>query len=450
MVIKNKEYEIYINKLGDKGEGIGTVNNFPIFVENVLLEEVVVVKILKIKKTHAYGKLISIQKESKERVIPKCKTYSYCGGCTTQHMSYTEQLKFKTNKVISELKRSTDISNTEIRTTIGMDNPLYYRNKGQFPIKNINNEPCIGFYRARSHDLIPIEECIIQHESHKEILSTIKDYINTKNITSYDEVTNKGLLRHILIRVALSTNEIMICFVINGDTLPHKEYLISNLSTIKNIKSILLNINKNKANTILGNKIKVLKGGNFITDIINNIKYKISINSFYQINPVQTKVLYDTVIKFGKFEKSDLVIDAYCGIGTISLYIAEHVKKVIGIEIIDTAIQDANENSKLNNIKNTEFLTGASEEIIPKIISQGFDANTIILNPPRKGCDMKLIDTIIKNKLSKIIYVSCNPTTLARDVKILCNNGYKLLKVQPVDCFPMTWHVETIVLLQRR
>ena len=307
----------------------------------------------------------------------------------------------------------------------------------------------IGFFAKRSHDIINLESCNISREINDKIISIFRRFINQniKKFPPYDEINHTGLIRHIFTRVGFHTGEIMVCIVINGDNLPDCKELINELSKINGMTSIMLNINKNKTNVILGEKNKNLWGKDYITDCIGDKKFIISVNSFYQINPVQTKKLYEKALEFADINIENICIDAYCGIGTISILFAPYVKKIYGVEIVPQAVNDAIENAKLNNIKNSEFITGKSEEIIPELINGGVNIDLLIVDPPRKGCALKLIDGIIKSKIKRLIYISCDPATLSRDLKFLCENAYELKKVQPVDMFPHTMHVETVVLL---
>ena len=450
IIKKNEVYKTEIIDLTSDGQGIGKIDSFMIFIEGVIPGDIVETKIIKTNKTYGYGKLLKIIIPSINRIPPKCKVFDKCGGCSLQYMDYNAQLKHKKKIVTDCLERIggfKDINNI-IAETLGMDNPYNYRNKAQFPVKKntLRNSVDIGFFSKRSHDIINLNTCNISHEINDKIINIFRDFIN-KNISKfppYDEINHTGLIRHIFTRVGFYTGEIMVCIVINSGNFPDCKELIAELLKIKGMTSIMLNINKNKTNVILGDKNKILWGQDYITDYICDKKFKISVNSFYQINPIQTEKLYRKAIEFAEVDKDDICIDAYCGIGTISIIISEYVKKVYGIEIISQAVNDAVENAKINNIKNAEFITGKSEEIIPELINSGVKIDLIIVDPPRKGCDIKLIDSIIKSKIKKVIYISCDPATLARDLKLLTQNAYKLRKVQPVDMFPHTMHVECI------
>ena len=455
IIRKNEIYKTEIIDLSSDGQGIGKVDNFTVFIEKTIPGDIVEIKILKTNKTYGYGKLIKIITSSVNRTTAKCEVFDKCGGCSLQYMDYETQLKHKKKIVADCLERIGGFKNINniIDQTIGMDNPYNYRNKAQFPVKEnpLHNSIDIGFFSKRSHDIINLESCNISHQINDKIINIFKNFIN-KNIEkfpSYDEITHTGLIRHVFTRVGFFTGEIMVCIIINGDYFPNCKELIAELSKINGMTSIMININKNKTNVIFGDKNINLWGQEYITDYINDKKFIISVNSFYQINPVQTQKLYNKVIEFAEVNENDICIDAYCGIGTISVIIAPYIKKVYGIEIIPQAVNDAIENAKINDIKNVEFITGKSEEIIPDLIKSGEKIDLLIVDPPRKGCDIKLIDCIINSKIKKLIYISCDPATLSRDLKLLTQEAYELKKVQPVDMFPHTMHVETVALLIR-
>ncbi|MCL1858388.1 MAG: 23S rRNA (uracil(1939)-C(5))-methyltransferase RlmD [Oscillospiraceae bacterium] len=467
MIIKKNEiYKIKIIDLSSDGQGIGKIENFIVFTEKTIPGDFVEIKILKTNKTYGYGKLIKIISQSSDRIKSKCDIADKCGGCSLQYMNYNAQLNHKKKIVANCLERIGKFKNINniITKIIGMDNPYNYRNKAQFPVKEkalqIHKNPVcsvdnpvdsvdIGFFSKRSHDIINLDNCNISNEINIAIINIFKIFINQNinDFSPYNEINHTGLIRHIFTRIGFYTGEIMVCIVINGDNFFECKELIDKLSQIKGMTSIMLNINKNKTNVILGDKNKILWGKDYITDYLCGKKFKISVNSFYQINPIQTEKLYNKIIEFANIDKTAICIDAYCGIGTISIILSPYIKKVYSIEIINQAVNDAKENAKLNNIKNAEFITGKSEEIIPELINNGENIDLLIVDPPRKGCDIKLIESIIKSKIKKLIYISCDPATLARDLNLLCETTYELKKVQPIDMFPHTMHVETVVLL---
>ena len=449
-VEKNKDYFMEITDIGNEGEGIGKIDGFTVFVKDALPSEKIKVRITKVNKSFAFGRLMEIIEPSKHRVEPKCPVYKRCGGCSLQHLSYDEQLKFKTKKVKDVLERIGGFENADVNDAIGMENPFHYRNKAQFPVREGKNGVEIGFYAPRSHNVIDIESCLIQHPLNDKIIRLIREFIREENVSVYNETTGKGLIRHIVTRIGYVTKEVLICIVINGKSIPKKERLIKKLSEVEGLKGIVLNINTKNTNVILSRETKVLWGQGFITDYIGDVKFEISINSFYQVNPVQTKVLYSKALELAGLTGNENVFDIYCGIGTISLFLAKKAKKVIGVEIVEQAIEDAKRNAKINGITNAEFIAGSAEEVIPKLYAEGITADVVVVDPPRKGCDEAVLDTIIKMQPKRVVYVSCDPSTFARDLKVLCSNGYAKGTAQPVDQFCHSGHVETVVGLHRK
>lgn len=455
MVEKNKEYILDIISQGYEGEGIAKIDSYPIFIENALEGEKVKVKIVKVKKNYAYGKIIDIIESSNEREEPKCAHYKRCGGCSIQHMNYKKQLDFKWNRVKDCISKIGGLSEKLVNYPMGMnDNPYRYRNKVQLPIGKVNGKIVVGFYAPRSHDIIDLESCLIQDEIADKVCYLTKQWIKKYNIepaTVDGEFNPNGLLRHIMIRRGFKTNEVMVVLVATKKEIPYleefKEVIKSN---IEGIKSIILNINSKNTNVILGQECINIYGENTIQDYIGDFKFNISPLSFFQVNPIQTEVLYNKALEYAGLTGKETVFDAYCGTGTITLFLSQKAKKVYGVEIIEPAIINAKLNAEINNVDNTEFFVGKSEEIIPNLINEGIKADVIVVDPPRKGCDVKLLEAIGKTRPEKVVYVSCDPSTLARDLKILDTMGYKTEVVQPVDMFPQTSHVETVVLLQRK
>ncbi len=445
---KNDFLEVEILDIGINGEGIAKIDNFPIFINGAITGEFVKIKILKVNKNFAYGKLIEIIKKSEKRIEPICEHFGACGGCSLLHIDYDYQLDIKTNFIKSNLKKIANLD-FNVERAMGMKNPLAYRNKASFPISYQDNLK-IGFYKPRSHNIVNIENCIIQSPINEPIIAKLRKFIEINNISVYDEKTGKGILRHIITRVGNKTGEVMVCLVINAKSFAYENELVLALKDIENIATIVLNFNTKNTNVILGDKTKTIYGKGYITDYIKDLKFNISPLSFYQINQVQTEILYKTALDYCQLSKDEIVFDAYCGIGTISLFLAKECKMVYGIEIIEDAIENAKQNAKENKIENAKFLVGKSEEVIPNLIfKEGIVPDTIVVDPPRKGCDKALLDAIGKTEVKKLVYVSCDNSTLARDIAYLKQYGFRLEKLQPVDMFCMTCHIECVAQLKR-
>lgn len=451
MVEKNNEYILDIISVGYEGEGIAKIDGYPIFIEGAILGEKVKALIVKVKKNYAYGKLLEVIEESKERVEPKCEVYKRCGGCTVQHMSYKKQLDYKFERVKDCISKIGGLNSDLVKYPIGMENPERYRNKVQLPVGMVNGELSIGFYAPRSHNIINLDTCLIQDKTADKVASITRRWMTKYNISpsSIDGVfNNNGLIRHIMIRKGFTTNEVMVVLVSTKKNIPNINEFIEDIKeNIEGIKSIILNINKENTNVILGQECITLWGEDTIIDYIDDFKFNISPLSFFQVNPVQTEKLYSKALEYAGLTGEETVFDAYCGTGTITLFLSQKAKKVYGVEIIEPAIINARENARINNIDNAEFFVGKSEEVIPELIEKGIVPEVIVVDPPRKGCDIKLLDAIGKAKPRRVVYVSCDPSTLARDLKILEEKGYKTEKVQPVDMFPHTSHVESIILM---
>jgi 23S rRNA (uracil1939-C5)-methyltransferase len=446
---KNDQVEIIIEDIGSEGEGIGKYEGYTLFVKDTVMGDKALVQVMKTGKTYGYARLIKLLKPSDLRVEPRCPIAARCGGCQLQHVDYKKQLEYKENKVKSCLQRIGGFTEIPMEPISGMEEPYYYRNKSQFPVgKNKDGSIAIGFYAGRTHSIIDTRTCFIGAKVNKDILAFMREFIEKYRIEPYSEETHAGLLRHILTRVGFSTGEIMVCLVINGTKLPHQEELIQGLLKIEGMKSICLNVNKEKTNVILGDRIIPLWGEPYITDKIGDVKYQISPLSFYQVNPVQTKKLYDIALDYADLNGNEVVWDLYCGIGTISLFLARKAKMVYGVEIIPQAIEDAKTNAKLNHIDNAEFFVGAAEEVLPRLYrEENIKADVIVVDPPRKGCDQSLLDTILAMAPKRVVYVSCDPATLARDLKYLCERNYQLSKVKAVDQFSHSVHVESVALI---
>ena len=451
MLKKNEVYRVEITDQDNLGQGIGKVDGFPLFVRHAVKGDVVDAAVTKVKKSFGFARIAEIISPSKNRKEADCDTYKRCGGCQLQLVKYDAQLEIKQNQVAECLKRIGKCTDIDIENIIPSDNIYRYRNKAQYPIgKDKDGKAVSGFFAERTHDIIPCSDCLLTPEEFSDITADILCWIDDNNISVYDEKTGKGLIRHLFIRKAFSTGDIAVCLVINGNSLPNTEGLKKMIGKYPEIRSFTVSINKNRNNVIMGNELKTIYGSEYIEDSIGDVKYRISPLSFYQINPAQTKKLYDKVIEFAEFTGNETVLDLYCGIGTISLYMARKTKSVTGIEIVPQAIEDANENKALNNIENAEFYTGKAEEVLPELYAKGLKkADVVVVDPPRKGCDETALSTICDIAPNKLIYVSCNPATLARDVKYLEENGFHVEKVQPVDMFPNTVHVETVVLMSK-
>ena len=403
---------------------------------------------IKVKKNYGYARVEKVLTPSRDRVAPKCPVARQCGGCSIQHLSYEKQLDYKQKKVLIV----TILIIFFIVPILGMEEPWYYRNKAQFPVGLGKDGAVItGFYAGRTHAIIDNTHCYIQAQVNEKILEIVKQFLEENQIPPYQEERHTGLVRHVLTRVGFVTGEIMVCLILNGKKLKNADKLIEKLVEIEGMTSISINVNTEKTNKILGKEVITLWGTDTITDYIGDVKYQISPLSFYQVNPVQTKVLYGKALEYADLKGEETVWDLYCGIGTISLFLAQKAKKVYGVEIIPEAIEDARKNAKLNGMENVEFFVGKAEDVLPEQYEKNkVYADVIVVDPPRKGCDETLLNTMITMAPKRIVYVSCDPATLARDLKILCENGYELKKVQVVDQFPHTAHVETVALLEKK
>ncbi|MGC5776363.1 23S rRNA (uracil(1939)-C(5))-methyltransferase RlmD [Paenibacillus pabuli] len=489
-VSKNEETVIDIIGMNHDGEGVGRANGYTLFVQGALPGETVRVRVMKTKKQYGYAKLLEIVKASPDRVSAPCPIYDQCGGCQIQHMSYAGQLAWKRQLVVDNLQRigklnvmvedadqTTEQTSTEeqmngsnrirlrmegvmieddteqairVLPTMGMEEPWRYRNKAQVPIGVTEGGLVGGFYAKGSHRIIDMETCLIQHEHNDEVVAKVKELGNHFGISAYNEETGRGLLRHVVVKKAFRTGEMMLVLVTNGRDIPYKDEWIGSIrEAIPHVASICQNVNKKQTNVIFGDETRVLWGRDVIYDYIGDVQFAISARSFYQVNPVQTEVLYGKTVEYAGLSGKETVIDAYCGIGTISLFLAQHADQVYGVEIVPEAIEDARSNAMLNEMKNVKFEVGASEDVIPRWKEQGIEADVIVVDPPRKGCDPRLLDTILEMKPERVVYVSCNPSTLARDLRVLEDGGYRTVEVTPVDMFPHTVHVESVAMLVR-
>ena len=468
MMQKNEVVKVKIEDIGVGGEGIGKVDGYTLFIKDAIIGDVVEAKVMKAKKNYGYARLMKVLTPSKDRVEEAvCPMARKCGGCQIQEMKYPAQLAFKESKVRGNLERIGEVPGELLdqimHPVVGMDGegmqPFRYRNKAQFPIgTDKDGRVTAGFYAGRTHSIIGNTDCVLGVEVNEEILNCILDFMEEFEIPAYDEVKHKGLVRHVLLRYGFKTDEIMVCLVINGKTIPHCHDLVGRLRQIPGMTSITLCTNTAKTNVIMGDTIRLLWGQEFITDYIGEIKYQISPLSFYQVNPVQTEKLYGLALDYAGLTGNETVWDLYCGIGTISLFLAKKAKQVYGVEIVPQAIDDAKNNAKINDITNAEFYVGKAEEVLPEYYKEyekthngeTAHADVIVVDPPRKGCEESLLQTIVDMQPEKVVYVSCDSATLARDVKFLRANGYELKDVTPVDQFPHTVHVETVVLLSQQ
>ena len=449
---KNDLVTLEIEDCGIDGEGIGKADGFTVFVKDAVIGDTVTAKIIKAKKNYGYGRLMEVLKPSPYRVEPKCEFARQCGGCQLQALSYDQQLVFKTNKVKGHLERIGGFTDIPMEPIIGMDELFHYRNKAQFPVgRNKEGKIVTGFYAGRTHNIIENRDCALGVAENKEVLDRVIAHMEKYGIEPYNEATGKGLVRHVLIRYGYFTKEVMVCLILNGNKIPKEEQFVKSLCEIPGMTSITINVNKKHSNVILGEEIRLLWGQEYITDRIGDISYQISPLSFYQVNPMQTQKLYAKALEYADLHGQETVWDLYCGIGTISLFLAQKAKFVRGVEIVPAAIENAKENAKLNGLENTEFFVGKAEEVLPREYKKnGVYADVIVVDPPRKGCDETLLETMVEMNPERIVYVSCDSATLARDLKYLCERGYELRKVCPVDQFGMTVHVETVVLLSRK
>ena len=470
---KNDSIELKIEDMGVDGEGIGKYEGMTFFVKDAVIGDTICAGITKLKKNYGYARVQEILEPSPYRVQPECPLYARCGGCQIQAMDYRQQLCYKQKKVRGNLIRiggfAPELIDSVMEEIVGMEQPYRYRNKAQFPIgADRDGMPVAGFYAARTHSIIPVEDCKLGVTQNEQILGTVLSYMRENGVRPYDETTGKGLVRHVLIRYGFTSKELMVCLVINGETLPQEKKLVDALCKIEGMTSISVNINRKNTNVILGEETRTVWGSDYITDQIHlrdcdhdfaltdtAIAYHISPQSFYQVNPVQTEKLYSLALSYAGLTGRETVWDLYCGIGTISLFLAQKAGKVYGVEIVPQAIEDAKSNAVLNGITNASFFVGKAEEVLPEFYekeSRKPDADmlhpdVIVVDPPRKGCDEKCLETMLRMEPDRIVYVSCDPATLARDLKILCGGGYALRKVRPVDQFGHTTHVETVVLL---
>ena len=456
---------LHIEDIGTGGEGIGKADGFTFFVKDAIVGDVIEAKIMKLKKNYGYARLMKVLTPSKDRVEPKCPVARQCGGCQIQEMRYEAQLAFKQKMVQNNLERIGGLSDFEMYPVIGMETPYAYRNKAQFPVgEDKDGNIVIGFYAGRTHHIVEQTDCCIGAPENGEVLRKVRAYMQKNQIRPYNEEHHSGIVRHILIRTGYHTKEIMVCLIVNAakaSCLKNAEQLTESLREMDGMTSVMVNFNTEKTNVILGKKSEVLWGQPYIEDFIGDVKYQISPQSFFQVNPMQTEKLYAKALEYAGLTGNETVWDLYCGIGTISLFLAKNARKVYGVEIVPQAIEDARNNAKRNGIDNAEFFVGKAEEVVPafyeKALKQAQDSeagksirpDVVVVDPPRKGCEEVLLETIVKMQPQRIVYVSCDSATLARDLKFLSANGYAVKKVQPVDQFGHSVHIETVVLLSK-
>ncbi len=446
---KNDRTTVYIEDLTHDGNGVAKINGYPLFIQGALPGETMEVHVVKTLKNYGFAKIIDITEKSPDRVDAPCEYFAQCGGCQLQHLSYEGQLKWKQNMVANVMKRLGKID-APVLPVKGMDEPWHYRNKSQIPFGlGEAGQTVAGFYKMKSHAIVNMERCLIQTGEADVMMADFKEKLTTLGIRPYDEQSNRGMLRHVVVRKGRATGEVMIVLVTKSRKFPQAEAAIEMLrELVPNVTSIIQNINGEKTNVIFGNETITLWGKDTIEDTIGNVRFEISARSFYQVNPLQTEVLYKQALDYAQLTGNERVIDAYCGIGSISLFLAQQAGHVMGVEIVPQAIEDAKRNAELNGFTNTYFEAGPAEEVIPRWYKEGKEADVLVVDPPRKGCDEALLQTIIEQKPKRVVYVSCNPATLARDLRILEDGGYKTQEIQPVDMFPHTTHCEAVAWLE--
>ncbi|HWR06120.1 23S rRNA (uracil(1939)-C(5))-methyltransferase RlmD [Sporomusa sp.] len=448
-VARGQSYTIEITGLGHSGEGVGRYQDFTVFVPHALPGETVAAVITTVKKTYAVGRLVTVRTPSPHRITPECVVYNQCGGCQLQHVNYEEQLQSKRQQLVDAVTRIGKLPEVVVHPVLGADSPWYYRNKMQFPVGQKNGKLVLGCYAQGSHDIVDIDNCLIQHQANNDIAREVRSVISKLGIEPYDEHTGQGIIRHVLGRVGTATGEVMVVLVTATDRLPQHEELIERLkSSITGLVSIVQNVNSRRTNIIMGNKTVTLWGRDTITDKLGEFSFAISARSFFQVNTAQAEVLYQQAVRYAGLSGTETVIDAYCGTGTITLFLARQAAQVYGIEIVEPAIIDARKNAINNNVANVEFIVGDTIDIMPRLFKQGIRPDVIVVDPPRAGCEQQVLETFVRMEPKRIVYVSCNPASLARDLAILDGLGYVVQEIQPVDMFPMTFHVESVAMIE--
>ncbi|NMA14602.1 MAG: 23S rRNA (uracil(1939)-C(5))-methyltransferase RlmD [Clostridia bacterium] len=449
-VSKGQQLEIKIEELNHQGEGVGRHEGFTIFVPQTVPGDEIISRVISVQKNYARAVVENLVSASPHRIVPVCEHFEKCGGCQLQHLDYAEQLKYKQKIVYNALKRIGGLDVT-VLPVIGMASPWQYRNKAQVPIGTVNGKVQAGFFEKGSHNIVDLNNCHIQHPVNDQVVHTVRKLLQELKISVYNENAHRGLVRHIVARTSFATGEVLVIIVTNGRELPETKKLITALrANINNLVGIVQSINTRRGNAILGQEEKTLWGQPYLIEKLGSLTFRLSPRSFFQVNPQQTEILYQKAKEYAKLQGQETVFDLYCGIGSIALFVADVAAKVIGVEIVESAVEDARQNAKLNDISNVEFHTGAAEEVVPRLYQQGYKADVVLVDPPRKGCDDRLLKTMAAMQPERIVYISCNPATLARDLKYLTAHGFTVIEVQPVDMFPQTAHVETVVLMSRK
>lgn len=446
----NENYTVTIEDLTHEGEGVAKVDGFPLFIPDALPGDEMVVTVTRVRKNFGLARKETLLNPSPNRVNPLCESFNQCGGCQTMSLDYPIQLIYKEKRVSDSLKRIGKV-HTPVKPVLGMKEPWNYRNKAQFPIGLSHQKLAIGFYRQGSHDIVDTQQCHIQHPIIETVVRILRGFLKNQRISLYNEATGTGLVRHLVTKVGFATGEVMVILVINGKQLPQSQVLVEALQQqVEGLVSVVLNENTKRTNVIMGRENQVIFGKAFLTDQLHHLSFQISPHAFFQVNPAQTEVLYNKVLDMAALTGNETVLDLYCGIGTISLFLAQKARKVIGIESVEPAVEDARANARLNGITNAEFMAGPAEKLMPQLVQSGIQPELVVVDPPRKGCDEAVLQAMVQMQPDRIVYVSCNPATLARDLRILEDNGYQTMEVQPVDLFPHTSHVETVVLMYRK
>src|SRR5690554_537038 len=445
-----QEVVVDIKGYAHQGEGVGRFKGFTVFVPGALDGEEVLVRIELVKKNYARGEAVEIRKRSPHRVEPPCPLYGECGGCQLLHLDYPAQLEFKQQRVNAALERLGGFKNLPVRPMIGMAHPWEYRNKVQYPFALENGRVIVGCYQQGTHNVIDTRECLIQHPLNNRIMNAVRELVEGMGISIYNEQTGQGLLRYLLVKNGFQSGQAMVVLVTNGRTFPEGEELARILaSRFPEIKRVVQNVNTMKGNVVLGETNIVLYGEDGIIDRLDDLEFKISATSFFQVNPAQTEILYNKAVEYAGLTGKERVVDAYCGVGSLTLFLARRAREVYGVEVVSEAVNDAVENAKRNGIENVRFVAGETEKVLPRLARIGFGFDVAVVDPPRSGCRKEVLEALAAIRPKRLVYVSCNPSTLARDLRILVDEGYRVQEIQPIDMFPHTFHVECVALLTR-